>query len=67
MQYLCLVYMEEGVFDGMSEAEQKALTTNTRITAAATEPLRGTSLPEQRRRIVSTNMLPLTDVLFVDS
>ena len=26
MQYLCLVYMEEGVFDGMSEAEQKALT-----------------------------------------
>jgi hypothetical protein len=26
MQYLCLVYMEETAFDGMSEAEQKALT-----------------------------------------
>src|SRR4026207_434283 len=26
MQYLCLVYMGAGVFDGMSEAEQKALT-----------------------------------------
>jgi hypothetical protein len=48
-------------------AEQKALTTNTRITAAATEPLRGMRLPDQRRRIVSTNTLPLTDVPFVDS
>jgi hypothetical protein len=26
MQYLCLVYNEESAFDGMSEAEQKALT-----------------------------------------
>lgn len=26
MQYMCLVYMEERAFDGMSEAEQKALT-----------------------------------------
>ena len=26
MQYMCLVYIEEGAFDGMSEAEQKALT-----------------------------------------
>jgi len=26
MQYMCLVYMEENIFDGMSEAAQQALT-----------------------------------------
>ena len=26
MQYLCLVYFEESAFDGMSDADQKALT-----------------------------------------